>query len=842
MRRGVAKTIAIGDRRALVAAIATTALVGAGCDLFSALNGGAGLKCFEDENCPAGLACVEHLCQASDAASDAARTDGDPGDDRTADATVADVAARDGAARDGTGSDNGVQDRGTQDLGARDHAASDTVVDPCGNDRLDPGEACDGETGCDPDCHGCAGGVDHGGIDLTVTSAEVWSGLHCNIDQLTVVSGGAVHVVPHDGVSGGALTIAARSIVVEGFIDAAGAGYGGGGGGGGDNYFDSRYCDCGPGCAGGRDNGDRNGVAGGAGTLIWGHSHPEHAACIDEPGAGLYTVTCCEASAGGAGGGAGGRPGNRGAAIVQGGGPFRVEVGQPSALHDLVSDSVLTLPFSTATSVWRYDDQFAVAVGPAGLAVQDRGQFGLETVPGIPATTTFLSVIGSDPYHIWVGTDDGLYSWDRSSADADATPLVNTRGSSFDRLTWFDSQHLAAIRGTNLVVVNNSYGVVAEVAGSAPTALCVGLIATASQQLRTAAFMLQQGSIKWIERSTNSGPNRSAQTTLPFTSTPRACFVEEGYPGDPPVPTFYAYRLWVGTEDGSIYIIEIDTDAALPQAVIVDSFLHGTSREISATPIDAFAYTHDDKRWWTLSHSGVYALWTQSPTPTSSHHEILGGVITALFALPYHERRGGMGAGPWGGLGGGSGRYQLPFWCTTTCVPEPGLPGHPGGYLAAEVNGDDSGEGTIAVGSGGGGGGGGQASRGWCQGVGSGGAGGVAGTAGILDDCASGAGGSGGGAGGGAIRLHAEAGIVVSATGTVAADGAGDAALNAGYGAGGGIELMARSIAVAGAIRSLGGNSQGSGTTANGGTVRLVAPVRDLTSAAISAGRIYVAP
>jgi hypothetical protein len=63
--------------------------------------------------------------------------------------------------------------------------------------------------------------------------------------------------------------------------------------------------------------------------------------------------------------------------------------------------------------------------------------------------------------------------------------------------------------------------------------------------------------------------------------------------------------------------------------------------------------------------------------------------------------------------------------------------------------------------------------------------------------------------------------------GVVDASGAGDAALGAGYGAGGGILIRATqslTFGALGSLRTVGGDSANTGTTANGGTVKIRAP------------------
>jgi hypothetical protein len=105
-----------------------------------------------------------------------------------------------------------------------------------------------------------------------------------------------------------------------------------------------------------------------------------------------------------------------------------------------------------------------------------------------------------------------------------------------------------------------------------------------------------------------------------------------------------------------------------------------------------------------------------------------------------------------------------------------------------------------------------------------------------------GSGGAGGGAGGGAIVLTAR---MVDVAGTINANGAGQAALLAGYGAGGGILLKARQdLKVRGGalVTSLGGAGGGSpGVVGNGGTVKLHGPTASsIPVASVTAGLIVV--
>jgi len=155
-------------RAALV--VVVIALV-SGCDLLTAVAGGAGLACASDQACPSNLVCVEQRCRpavsahdaarddssSSDAlASDSARADGASQDTRAADASAPDAAVNDTAAHDTAVNDatlrdtTAVRDATTRDAGARDAirldrgVATDVSVPADGWSPIDDGGGWDG--------------------------------------------------------------------------------------------------------------------------------------------------------------------------------------------------------------------------------------------------------------------------------------------------------------------------------------------------------------------------------------------------------------------------------------------------------------------------------------------------------------------------------------------------------------------------------------------------------------------------------------------------------------------------------------------------------------------------
>jgi hypothetical protein len=232
-----------------------------------------------------------------------------------------------------------------------------------------------------------------------------------------------------------------------------------------------------------------------------------------------------------------------------------------------------------------------------------------------------------------------------------------------------------------------------------------------------------------------------------------------------------------------------------------------------------------------------------------------GGACASRCTNPPHpmgDSSGGQGGGSYGGLGGTGTGYsnKCPqnIYCDGAEGPsgapirdpeQPAQSGMHGGYTALGSNGDSTQDESVLLGSGGGGGAGGMQGSSYCCGAADGGNGGASGGEGFVG-CTGGGGGGGGAAGGGSIEIRARD-IVVS--GRIAADGAGRADLSGGFGAGGGILLYARhtiTFNASGVIRSLGGFSDGTGTTSNGGTIKLF--YRNLSGTPpppTSAGRVF---
>ncbi|MBP9758378.1 prepilin-type N-terminal cleavage/methylation domain-containing protein [Candidatus Dojkabacteria bacterium] len=203
---------------------------------------------------------------------------------------------------------------------------------------------------------------------------------------------------------------------------------------------------------------------------------------------------------------------------------------------------------------------------------------------------------------------------------------------------------------------------------------------------------------------------------------------------------------------------------------------------------------------------------------------------------------GGGGGGSFGGAGGGGANGAV--------EGGNGSNGLKGGYMGTAINGDistsfpldTSDSSDISMGSGGGGGGSGA----WhcvipCA-YGQPGDGGHGGVEGLTHLSCGGMGSGGGGsAGGGIVIISANNSLTVA--GSIIADGAGKAQLNAGFGAGGGIALKAPTINLTGAtIRSLGGNMTGNGVTTNGGTIKVFTNTyigSTLNTTSFPAGRVY---
>ena len=101
------------------------------------------------------------------------------------------------------------------------------------------------------------------GADVQVNYSVSVSGVFNNIGELWVPAGETLSVTPFDGTTGGLLEIHCRSFILDGTLDASGAGYGpGGGGGGGAGGYDAN----GSGPAGAGGPGYDGGTAGAGGV------------------------------------------------------------------------------------------------------------------------------------------------------------------------------------------------------------------------------------------------------------------------------------------------------------------------------------------------------------------------------------------------------------------------------------------------------------------------------------------------------------------------------------------------------------------------------------------------
>ncbi|MBT4870690.1 MAG: hypothetical protein HON47_03895 [Candidatus Diapherotrites archaeon] len=123
------------------------------------------------------------------------------------------------------------------------------IDDDCLNGPDDGFECVQGSTGCNSSCNlTCYDGtpstiIDHGGADWIISSDSQIVGKHTNIGNFRIDSGIIATVKPFDGTNCGLLDINANNIIINGKIDATGAGYGGGaggGGGGGNNWHNRR--------------------------------------------------------------------------------------------------------------------------------------------------------------------------------------------------------------------------------------------------------------------------------------------------------------------------------------------------------------------------------------------------------------------------------------------------------------------------------------------------------------------------------------------------------------------------------------------------------------------------
>lgn len=126
-------------RRAVIVAIGFIALAAGGCDILTALTGGAGLPCRDDQACASGLRCIDESCKLPavdattvDAAADATRIDGAPADHPVLDQAAVpdqqrpDAMANDAWQRDAATADAHGRDAGIPDTRIPDHIGADT--------------------------------------------------------------------------------------------------------------------------------------------------------------------------------------------------------------------------------------------------------------------------------------------------------------------------------------------------------------------------------------------------------------------------------------------------------------------------------------------------------------------------------------------------------------------------------------------------------------------------------------------------------------------------------------------------------------------------------------------
>ncbi|XP_076455491.1 uncharacterized protein LOC143290086 [Babylonia areolata] len=71
-------------------------------------------------------------------------------------------------------------------------------------------------------------GVDHGGQDWVLLQDQEVSGVHCNVNTMTIGQGVTVKVTPYDGTNGGSFEVYAEEIHIDGYLSAEGSGYRGG--------------------------------------------------------------------------------------------------------------------------------------------------------------------------------------------------------------------------------------------------------------------------------------------------------------------------------------------------------------------------------------------------------------------------------------------------------------------------------------------------------------------------------------------------------------------------------------------------------------------------------------
>ena len=124
-------------RRPILVLLVAPAL--AGCDLFRALGGGAGLACDDGKTCPADLRCIAGFCTAQfDAsASDGSLLDSGRSDQQLVDQRHSDTATSDRVGRDMTTTDGVPTDGQHADVRQLDNSRSDLLA-------ADTGSGCDG--------------------------------------------------------------------------------------------------------------------------------------------------------------------------------------------------------------------------------------------------------------------------------------------------------------------------------------------------------------------------------------------------------------------------------------------------------------------------------------------------------------------------------------------------------------------------------------------------------------------------------------------------------------------------------------------------------------------------
>jgi hypothetical protein len=278
------------------------------------------------------LSCARE--SAMDGSTDGTEADaGDPGDADRDDDEGGDPVP-DGACEDGTvPCPSGCVDLETShdNCGACGRACEAVEVCSGGECLL---ECPSGEV----DCLGsCLAGTDHRGDDLVVSADGSLSGLHGNIGLFHVMPGTTLRVETYSvsaPETSGWLKICADEIIVEGTLDASGAGYGGGAaggagggifGGGAGSGGDGR----GDGCEIWNESPLQAGGDGGAGVHggyasagVNGDVSTDAAVLLGSGGGGGgsggsgTTATCCGVSASGGSGGRGGEGGRGGGAVM----------------------------------------------------------------------------------------------------------------------------------------------------------------------------------------------------------------------------------------------------------------------------------------------------------------------------------------------------------------------------------------------------------------------------------------------------------------------------------------------------------------------------------------------